>query len=131
MLLHPSSGNEYAVVRWTAPVANTYYVSAYWQDEDPHGGNGATGDIVLNGTSLFSGSWANGGTAVTSGTLTLNLTAGARIDFLVGSSGDWAFDSTRFNATIIPIPEPSVSLFIPLGLVALAASRRCWRRPRR
>jgi len=124
ILLHPASNNDYPVVRWTAPATGAYTVLAYWHDEDPHGGNGGTGDVVLNGTSIFSASWANGGALASSGLLTLSLSAGDTIDFLLGSSGDWAFDSTRFGATITAIPEPSTVAQLLLGGVLMGLHRR-------
>lgn len=123
MLLHPAANNDYAVIRWTAPAAGNYTVSAYWHDEDPHGGNGGSGDIVLNGAVVFSTSWANGGGPATSGLLTLSLATGDRLDFLVGSAGDYAFDSTRFDATITAVPEPGTLALLVLGIAVLSRRR--------
>ena len=55
MMLHPRSA-DYAIVRWTAPASATYSISAYWRSVDPNGGNGSTGDIVVNGVELGGGS---------------------------------------------------------------------------
>lgn len=126
MDVHPSANNDFAVVRWTAPSAGDYLVTAYWRDIDPHGGNGATGDVVLNGTLLSSFLWANGGNATLSTPLQLTLLAGDKLDFVTGAAGDFSFDSTAFNAVIVAVPEPStVALLLTgLGAIAVLGARR-------
>jgi hypothetical protein len=34
MYLHPSSGNDYAIVRWTTPTTGSYEINSFWQDLD-------------------------------------------------------------------------------------------------
>lgn len=116
-------------MRWTAPAAGAYTItSAYWRDDDSHGGNGSDVHIVLNGVSIFDRSFANGGQTALGAPLTLTLAAGDKLDFLLGSAGDWSFDSTAFNATIsaLAVPEPGAAglLAIGVGLLALASRRR-------
>lgn len=130
MRLHPASNNDFAVVRWTAPSSGMFSITAYWRDDDPHGGNGATGHIVLNGVALFEATWANGNSAALNSPLMLSLNAGDKMDFLLGSAGDWGFDSTAFNATIVAIPEPTQVTLLAMGVLMLVACGRvrCWQR---
>jgi hypothetical protein len=133
MRLHPASNNDFAVVRWTAPIDGMFAVSAYWRDDDLHGGNGATGHIVLNGVSLFDTTWANGGSAALESPLMISVFAGDKLDFLVGAAGDWSYDSTAFNATIVAVPEPGSVILLGLGgVMVLGCSIAGWgrRRPR-
>ena len=134
--LHPASNNDFAVVRWTAPASGTYTItSAYWRDDDPHGGNGTDVHIVLNGIAIFDASFGNGGATALGASLTFTLAANDKIDFLLGSAGDWTYDSTACNATIsaLAIPEPgtAVLLAVGVGLFAIAAWRRRAFRSRR
>lgn len=127
ILMHPSS-TEYAVVRWTAPAAASYYVSAYWRPVEPHGGaNGGTGDIVVNGVSIYNTSWANGGAQANSGTLTLSLGLGDTVDFVLGNAGEYSYDAVAFDATVSVVPEPS-SYALAAGMITLSGV--AWRRRR-
>lgn len=122
MVMHPGSG--FAIVaRWTAPFAGTYTVNALWEDLDSNGGNGATGALVLDGTLLASGTWANGGGFTDA--RVLNLTAGQLLDFVVDPNGDPFFDNTRLNATIV-VPEPSTPLLLSVlgGCLMMRRRRR-------
>ncbi len=118
LLLHPSSSNAFPVVRWTAPAAGSYRILAKWIDLDPFGGNGASAHVTINGTEVFGRKvpadpngparfvgqeWENGGNAAMPAE-TFRLNAGDVVDFLVGSRGDFAFDSTTFNALIRKVP---------------------------
>lgn len=117
MHLHPSSANAYAVVRWTSPLGGDFDLSAYWYDVDPYGGNGASAHILVNGVLLFDQEFNNGGGTSTVQTVSLNV--GDVVDFALGSRGDFAFDATRFDASIsAAIPEPT-HLGVVLGACAL------------
>ena len=107
ILLHPGAGNQFAVVRWTAPVANIFNISASWTDLDPNGGNGASGHVVINGTNIIAMEriWDNGGTGTCFDTF--SIIAGDTVDFALGSRGSYIFDSTGFDATIAVVPEPA------------------------
>jgi hypothetical protein len=111
MAMHPSSNNEFAVVRWTAPASGTYSLLAWWRDLDAHGGNGGSAGIVTNGVMVFEEVMANGG--ATGFTNSLALLAGDTVDFLLGSSGDWGYDTTAFNV-VITEGNPTLSI-VPAG----------------
>lgn len=98
MRLHPGSDLSYSIVRWTAPQTGTYLVSAFWQDADRSGGDGASGHLLVNGVLVFDSTFEDG-----NGTFTnqmLNLTTGDRIEFATGARASSTGDSTRFNAII-------------------------------
>lgn len=120
MILHPSLVLEYTLVRWTAPAAGSYALSASWQDIDLHGGDGASGNVVVNGTPIFAQSFGNGGQ--TSTTQTVTLSAGDLVDFALGANGDYLFDATRFNAVIVP--EPSALALLLGALLPVFCGRR-------
>lgn len=101
--LHPGNGfssDTFAVVRWIAPAAGNYDISAAWRDLDPNGGDGFGAHIVLNGASIFDANPANGGS--TSDARAISLSAGDFLDFVVepGPSGDQNFDSTALKVVI-------------------------------
>ena len=121
--LHPGSFNEYTVVRWTAPTSGSFAITAFWQDIDPYGGDGASGHVLVNGVQVFGQSWANGGGGTIASPLNLNLIAGDFLDFAVGANANSDYDNTSFDATITVVPEPSAILLSTIG-VLVAAFRR-------
>lgn len=119
--MHPITGDD-VVVRWTAPFAGTFTISSYWEDQDPYGGNGAAGYVVINGAVVASGAWANGsGTGFSDSNRVVSLVPGDTVDFVLDASGDYGYDSTKFNVGIIPEPGACAAL---LGGAALLALRR-------
>ena len=99
LLINPASNGSVAVVRWTAPAAGHYSVVGRWFDLDPWGGDGVSCHMIVNGVERFGRNMANGGT--TNLPLTrVNVQAGDVIDFVLGSRGDFNFDSTGFNVAI-------------------------------
>ncbi len=125
MKLHPASNGDLAIVRWTAPTAGQFSItSATWRDVDPNGGNGIDVHIVLNGVSLLDQNIGNGGSFSLSSPLALTLAAGDGLDFIVGTLGDWSYDSTAFNATIVAVPEPGTLALLLSGIGFVALGRR-------
>ena len=108
----PGSGNEFLVVRWTAPKAGDYrIVGATWLDLDKHGGNGATAYLVRNGTTIFEEAFKATETSRGRARLrarTLSLNAGDTLDFVLGSNGEHLFDATAFNVAIARAPKVSI-----------------------
>lgn len=124
--VHPSSNNDVAVVRWTSPATGLYSVEAAWRDLDTHGGDGASADIVVNGTSIFQQEWANGGSAADARELSLML--GDTVDFVLGPRGNFTFDSTAFDASVALVPEPSSTTLAVLSGLIIVTRRSLWRR---
>lgn len=105
VILHPPP-TGFTVVRWTAPTAGTYAVSALWQDVDWNAGDGCNASLVRTGTQVvFSQDFDNGGGA--SCTHVLTLAAGETLDFLLGTRANDGADSTRFDALIKRVPNAS------------------------
>lgn len=121
MLLYPAgSGGPYPVVRWTAPAAGRYEAIAYWQDSDPHGGNGISAHILVNGAQVYAQDMDDG--AGCSIAQSLELKAGDVVDFTIGTRGDFSFDVTKFNAVIVRPAGLSGHGVLP-GTLSLANSR--------
>ncbi len=116
--MHPGPAREYVIVRWTAPSAGVYSVKADWEDLDPNQpiSDGASGHIVINGTVVYSQTWATGGPAVSKSIPSISLAAGDKVDFAVGAGADYYADSTRFNATITPASAPVAA---PVGFALI------------
>lgn len=97
--LHPGPSGEYSHARWTAPSADTYYISARFTGIDL---TGTTTDVhVLHNTSsLFSGSVIGYGDTASFST-TVSVGAGDFIDFAVGYGNGTHWDDTTALAAII------------------------------
>ncbi len=108
MLISPTSGGTLPVLRWTAPATGRYEVMPYWQDIDAHGGDGFSAHVVVNGAEVFSEDMGDGGGCST--VRTLDLTAGDQVDFLMGTRGEFTFDTTKFDVVIVRpavLPAPA------------------------
>jgi hypothetical protein len=111
----PDPNNEYAVIRWTAPQAGMYEITAAFVDRDytepMYGPRGATSDVhvLLNGSSLYDelldrDGWGFGPVGYLD---VLSLVAGDQIDFVVGRGADDSYisDHTGLEATIVAVPD--------------------------
>lgn len=94
---HPG-GMVDAVRRWVSPVDGTLSLSGSFSDGDPTGGDGVTVSIRKNGAVVFTQDVAKRGTAPFS--LTLTMTRGEQLDFVVNRKGTTAYDSTGFTASM-------------------------------
>ncbi len=132
LLMHPGPGNSastFVVARWTAPANGTFYLNSSWKDLDSRFGDGFSAELVhVNSSSiassLFGANVSNG--ASTSTSLSIALTAGEHLDFIVGTgaAGDYLYDTTGLTATIDGVPEPSSMLLGALGFVVAAFRRK-------
>ncbi len=92
--LHPGSAGEYAIARWTVPVAGAYSVTVQFKEGD----TGDTDGMLLH----------NGNVLVTEATTSTNTihnlvllaAAGDTLDVAVGHKGDFLDDSTPVRFTI-------------------------------
>jgi hypothetical protein len=107
LVMHPGRNGEVAILRWIAPAAGLYAVSAKFGGADI--GVGVTDAHVLkNGVGLFQGT-VNALdpqlSAPKAWTGELTLAAGDTLDFAVGDGGNGpSSDSTRLEATVVACP---------------------------
>lgn len=94
---HPG-GTVDAVRRWVSPVDGALSLSGAFTDGDPTGGDGVTVSIRKNGTAAFTQDVAKRGQAPFS--LTLMVSRGDQLDFVVNRKGTTAYDSTGFTASM-------------------------------
>ena len=97
----PGPDGEYGVVRWTAPTAGTYNLSAAFSGDDFVFPTSTTVYILLDGKSLFSGEVVVFGPALSFSDI-VSVTAGETIDFAVGFGprGNFFGDTTGISATL-------------------------------
>ncbi len=106
ILVHPPETSGFVIVRWTAPAAGNYALSAFWQDASWGGGDGCHVSVVRNGTQIVFGTdFDNAHGAST--TQVVNMAQGDIIEFLVGPRGGYFADATRFDAIIKRVPDVS------------------------
>jgi len=136
---HPGPGpaDIYAMIRWTAPYAATFALTAAFTNQDRGVGNTVDVHILLNGAAIYSFDFMGASFfALDSGPpafmANLTLVAGDTLDFIVGNARNFVADSTGLSAVITspltttaPIPEPGT-----LALVAAAVTCCAWMRRR-
>jgi hypothetical protein len=117
---HPGSTSA-TIRRWVAPSSGTWTVTGVTGDADAGGGNGVTVTIKQNNSStLYTRTILNGGID-TSYSLSVPLTAGETLEFIVEQSLDNSYDSTKVTAHLTldsppppgpppPTPPPPPSL---------------------
>ena len=136
--LHPGPNGEYSVLRWTAPYAGAYQISARFDSLLLRWGQTpTTTDVhVLHNSSPIFNDFINGvfTSQVKDFTTILNLNEGDTIDFAVGigQNNSYASDSTGVRAIIstdlspTPTPVPNFSIeelplpqrnSVPVGIV--------------
>ncbi|MBS0189406.1 MAG: hypothetical protein JSS51_15180 [Planctomycetes bacterium] len=122
LALHPGNFGDYTVARFTAPTSGMYTFSANFIGQDHIIGTSSDVHLLVNNISIFD-SAVNGFLATaSSGTFTMNLTAGDTIDAAVGyQSGNFYGDTTGldFNVESVPAPGP-----LALALLTLLPVRR-------
>lgn len=125
LVLHPGSGSEYAVLRFTAPQAGTYSYDAAFNGAD----SGATTTdvhVLVNsiGVDTAGINFGGGTNTATLSSPSVLLTAGDTIDFAVGKANStFFFDSTGLFATVTLVPEPSAFILLAAGALSIAALR--------
>lgn len=129
--LHAGGNGEYAVMRFTAPSAGNYELSASFWGQDYVRPLNQNVDVHLrtNGTNLFSASIVGFGPDSAQGwNGSVTLAANQSLDFMVGRGEDnfFGYGSTGLTGTVAlsPIPEPSAAALMFLGLAGLLAGRR-------
>jgi hypothetical protein len=130
--LHPGPSNvEDAIVRFTAPTAGTYSISA-WFGLIGYDATGTVAAAYGPAGQVFSASLPNaspgfgqfGSTYAFGGNVVLG--AGDTLDFGVNNAGSFYGDSTVMTLTVANVPEPAAwaMLITGFGLVGAVARRR-------
>jgi hypothetical protein len=94
----PGRGGPASVVRWTAPQHAKYAISTYWLKTDLHQDHGLVSGVVVDGKVLYSKTWFNNDSP--GYTNTLDLPAGAVVDFVMGPTENYEYGNAKFNAVI-------------------------------
>ena len=117
LAFHPGPLGQNAVVRWTAPVAGSYAVTATFTGRDNVGPTTTDVAVLSNGTQLFANTVNRFLATATFTSDPLNLNAGDTIDFAVGFGvdGNYFFDSTGLDAhiTLADTTPPTVTITTP------------------
>lgn len=124
--LLPGSGGRSAVVRYVAPAAGTYEMSAHFWGQSGYGGTPVTTTDVrvrVNGALTFADSINVAGNATAAAWKGgLPLAAGDRVDFVVGDGGNGAAnDATGLHVFVVPSASVSVDDGPRAPAIALSA----------
>lgn len=127
--MHPGSTVD-AIRRWLTPVDGALTLTGTFRDSDPGGGDGIMVFIRHNGAAVFTQDVPNGGQAAFN--LSLDVTRGDTLEFVVNRKANPNYDSTSFTASMNFAPTPRKDAWTWQScvepLVARLASR-AFRRP--
>lgn len=127
--LQAGPNGEYAVVRWTSPIAGTITINGAFG-----AGDSGSAAYFIYLSNVQSGTWTTVNIfsqSPTSNSASFNLTEtvsqGTMIDFMVGQC--YIDGNTPLDATISLVPLPSAMLLLAPGLIGLAAIRKRFKTP--
>lgn len=102
VFVHPSISGL-AIVGWRSPITGVLKVSGFFSDLDPTGATGVIWSVDKTGTTLVSGTIANGGPPQTFSLNSVPINAGQVLYFIVDPDGDYSSDSTGMDVTITQV----------------------------
>jgi hypothetical protein len=120
ILLHAGVSNGNAILRFTASITSSYFISGDWESLDSGGTTNLIRKFGESGFLVLDSSTANNSAFM----LTTFLSVGESIDFIVNSGDSISFDATGLRATITAVPEPTTLALFGLGGVGLAIAKR-------
>jgi hypothetical protein len=100
---HPGTGRD-VVRRWTAPQAGAILITGNVRDLAAGGGDGVVAIIRQNGVELWRTTIVNGNSAGVNFSLAKSVAINDRIDFVVNRNGNYNYDSTTFDPTVVLTP---------------------------
>ena len=132
LLLHPGQSGQLAVIRFTAPSADTYFFNGQFYGVEPPGASTDV-HVLANSVAMFNDFViGTGAPHLFSGSVAL--LAGGTLDFAVGFGPDnnYQYDATGLMAVICTgescvsnqAPTPGALALLGLGLLGLGATRR-------
>lgn len=112
LILHPGSGGQDSILRWTVPTSGTFSFNTGFIGQDTVG-TSTDVHLLVDSNSIFNGG-VYGYLATQSFNTTLTLNAGDTVDLAVGdgSDGNYYYDSTGVSETIANVtnlPQPILS----------------------
>lgn len=121
--LHPGPSDEFSILRFTAPASATYALTSAFNMRSFAGSHSTDVYVLLNGGTQFSAVTANfDDTRSFSGLFALAV--GDKLDFVVGSNGNFLGDTTELRVSLAPVPEPETYALMLGGLAMLGACLR-------
>lgn len=126
LVVHPGdlADEGFVFVRFTAPAASDYDISAVFEALDTT--DGAQSLVVVNGAStLFDQTIVGfGNSTMFDSAASVSLALGDTIDFIVGNGGSFTNDSVQLDAFVTQIPAPSAAAVLACLGFAGASRRR-------
>jgi hypothetical protein len=121
--LHPGSGGQFSVIRWTAPTAGVFSLDVAFRGDDFAYPTSTDVHVLHNGNSLFSGGVYVYGPA-DSFEKVVSVQSGDTIDFVVGVGSDGYFfgDTTGISATLTEVQGPAVDTTPPTTTASLSGT---------
>ena len=106
------------IIRWSAVQSGTYSLNAVFTGVWDHEDSSGMVNILKNGVSIFDEAINRQSTSSFTGNVTLAI--GDHLDFSVKADGSNLWVRSIIAAHVSPVPEPSTSILLLVGLVSIA-----------
>jgi Bacterial Ig-like domain (group 3) len=124
VFVHPGPAND-ALVAWHSPISGTVSVTGGIVDADCGAGDGVAWYIDKGSVDVASGAINNCGKQRFPSGLTLQVTRGATLYFLIEPKADYGWDLTQINLTIQQVRQTATVLSCSPSTVAVGQSTTC------
>ena len=122
--LHPGPAND-VLIAWHSPITGTVSVAGRIADADCGAGDGVAWYIDKGGVDVASGAIDNCGKQRFPSGLTLQVTRGATLYFLIDPKADYGWDLTEVDVTIQQVRQTATLLSCSPTTVAVGQSTTC------